>query len=498
VAAQLRSNWIEVVAVPIASAIMETQPIALGLLLLVPNVFGTGSAYPDAASITFLLLFLHWWSMGTMYVFERRGASPGIFTFYDILGILVALVALTVTHLAVIADPAFLFVALAVTGWSWKRGADRARAGLNEGQMINAFKIGFITLLFVLVFALLALFAHMSDLANALLLGLPIFFLVGMITLSFTRIGIVKKEQARQAMGKRREKMGSWLAALTTTWIILVAGSIALEALPLETIKELLSPLWYVLGLLALGIAYVLDFLATLSSNLLVLIIALMVLLFHSQSNQPGAPAIQQAQATHASQDSGTLLFILRILLIVVIIIATILITRFLQKRRRGGPDDAPDEEEEVREGLDRNQILRARREGRRQRQQALPLAALDSDSMRARYRDFLAAMAARGEDFTRRPQETPAEYQRRILHAARNIPASGDSETPVDSTILETLTRAYSLERYGDRQAHEEQSTFLRRWMPHLVQRFSEHFTSKPKPTSIQKTMIQSRWGED
>ncbi len=481
---------------------METQPIAIALLLLVPNVFSRGSTYPDAASITFLLLFLHWWSMGTRYVFERRGTNPGIFTLYDILGILVALGVILVTHLDAIADPTFLFVTLAVTGWSWKRGADRARAGLNEAQMITTFKIGFITLLVVLFFALLALFASLPELANALLLGLPIFFLMGMITLSFTRIGIVKKEQARQTGGRRREKMGSWLAALTTTWIVLVAMSIALEALPLETIKELLSPLWYVVGLLAIGIFYVLDFFATITSELLAILISLMVLLFHAQTNRPQSHTLSPDQAVHSSQDSGTLLFVLRILVVVLIIIATILITRFLQKRRRDEGDSAPDEEEEVREGLDINQILRARRAERRRRQQALPLAALDSDSMRARYRDFLASMAARGEDFTRRPQETPAEYQRRILHAARNIPAPGDTDTPVDATILETLTRAYSLERYGERQAHDEQHTFLRRWMPHLVQRFSEHFTSKPATsettrTSIQRT-IESRWGED
>jgi hypothetical protein len=196
------------------------------------------------------------------------------------------------------------------------------------------------------------------------------------------------------------------------------------------------------------------------------------------------------------------LLFILRILLVVVIIIATILITRFLQKRRQAGGENDLDEEEEVREGLDRNQILRARRQNRRQRQQAVPLAALDSDSMRARYRDFLAAMAARGENFTRRPQETPAEYQQRILHAARDIPAPGDTNTPVDSAILDTLTRAYSLERYGGRRARDEQHTFLRRWIPHLVQRFGEHLTSTPTisettRSSIQRT-IESRWGED
>ena len=481
---------------------METQPIAIALLLIVPNFFGSDSPYPDAASITFLLLFLHWWSMGTRYVFERRGASPGLFTFYDILGILVALMLLAGTHLAVITDPTFLFIALVVTGWSWKRGADRARIGLNEERLINAFKIGFIILLVIMFFALLSLLASSSRLADAQLLELPIFFLAGVITLSFTRIGIVQKEQARHTMGRRREKMGSWLTALTITWIVLVAVSVALEALPLQTIMELLSPLWYVLGLLARAIAYLLDFIVTISTDFFALIIALIVLLLHIQNNRPRLAASHPGQALHTAQDSGATMFILRILVVVLAIIATVVITRFLQKRRKGGPDTALDEEEEVREGLDINQILRARREERQQRQQAFPLAALDQASMRARYRDFLTSMAARGEVFTRRPEETPTEYQRRILQAARNVPASSDTDTPADPTILDTLTRAYSLERYGGRQADGEQQNFLRRWMPHLVQRFSEHLiskpdTSKPKLTSTQKT-IQSRWGED
>ncbi len=478
---------------------METQPIAVVLLLLVPYLFGSGSLYPDAASITFLLLFLHWWSMGTRYVFERRGASPGIFTFYDILGIVVALLLLAVTHLAVITDPTFLFVALVVIGWSWKRGADRVRIGLNEEQLINAFKTGFITMLVVLIFALLSLFAALPNLANLLLRDLPIFFLAGTITLSFARIGIVKKEQARHAVGKRREKMGSWLTALTLTWIVVVAVSIALETLPLQTIMELLSPLWYVLGLLASALIYVFDFIATISTDLFALILGLILLLFHSQSSRPRPPVPHPAQTVHAAQDSSMEMFILRILIVVLVIIATIVITRFLQKRRRREPDDALDEEEEVREGLDINQILRARREDRRQRQQAFPLAALDQNSMRARYRDFLASMAARGEDLARHPEETPAEYQQRILHTARDIPASSDSDTPADLTILDTLTRAYSLERYGGRQADGERHNFLHRWMPHLVQRFSEHLTSEPKKTltTSQKT-IQSRWGED
>ncbi len=478
---------------------METQPIAIVLLLIVPYIFGSDSPYPDAASITFLLLFLHWWSMGTRYVFERRGASPGLFTFYDILGVLVALILLTVTHLAAIADPTFLFISLVVIGWSWKRGADRARMGLNEEQLIRAFKVGFTTLLIIMVFALLALFAASPALANTLLRDLPIFFLAGMITLSFTRIGIIKKEQARHTIGKRREKMGSWLTALTITWIVLVTVSIALETLPLQTIMEMLSPLWYVMDLLAFAVLYVLNFIVTIVAEFFALVIALVVLLLHLQSSHPRHPAPHQAQIVHDTQDSSAEMFILRILIVVVVIIATIVITRFLQKRRRAGQDDTLDEEDEVREGLDINQILRARREERRQQQQALALAALEQDSIRARYRDFLTSMAARGEDFARHPEETPAEYQRRILHAARNIPASSDADTPADLTILDTLTRAYSLERYGGRQADGERQNFLRRWVPLLVQRFSEYFTSKPKKTltTSQKT-IQSRWGED
>ncbi|GAC1467218.1 MAG: hypothetical protein PVS3B1_20390 [Ktedonobacteraceae bacterium] len=503
VPAQLASNWIEVFAIPTASAIMETQPVAVALLLAVPHVFGAGSMYPDAASITLLLLFLHWWSMGTRYVFERRGATASTFTLYDTLGILLALLALAVTHLDAITDPTFSFIALALIGWSWKRGADRARAGLNEEQLINAFKNGFTVLLIALGFALLALFAAAPELADVLLRNLPIFFLSGMITLSFTRIGIIRQEQARHAVGGRHEKMGAWLLTLTITWVALVVVSIALEALPLQIITNLLSPLWYALNVLASIIAYVLDLIVTVTAGFIALLIGLLVLLLHLQRRNPRAPVLHPAQVLHITQDSGATLLVLRLFIVALFIIITIVITRFLQKRHQAGADDALDEEEEVREGLDINQVLRARREERGPRQQAFTPAALEQNSMRARYRAFLAAMANKGEDLARHPAETPAEYQQRLLVVAREVPTAGDATAPADPEILAALTQAYSRERYGAKQTDSEQQNFLRQWVPHLIQRFNAHLTSRPEKskskrmTTTQKT-IQSRWGED
>ncbi len=408
---------------------------------------------------------------------------------YDILGIVVALALLAVTHLTMITEPTFLFLALTLTGWSWKRGADRTKAGLNEEQLINAFKIGFITLLISMVFVLLSVHASSHEQDNETLLrDLPIFFLAGMITLSFTRIGIIKKEQARHAVGERREKMGSWLIVLTVTWTVLVIVSIMLETLPLQTIMALLSPLWSVLDLLASVIIYILDFIVTISSGLFSFVISLILLLFHLQATPQRAQPAHAAQAAQTMQDISMLIFVLRIVVVVLIILATIVITRFLQKRRRAS-DDTLDEEEEVREGLDINQVLRARREERKQRQQAFTLAALDQDSVRARYRDFLLAMAARGEDFVHHTHETPAEYQARILHAAQNIPAPDAANIPTDPAILSALTQAYNRERYGGKQTNPTQQNFLRQWVPHLIQRLSEHLKSKPKITTQKRS---------
>src|SRR5947209_20463317 len=66
-------DWIELLAVPLASSIMETQPIAL-VLLLGATLFTGENASPllSEGSITLLLLGLQWCAILMQY-FVRRG-----------------------------------------------------------------------------------------------------------------------------------------------------------------------------------------------------------------------------------------------------------------------------------------------------------------------------------------------------------------------------------------------------------------------------------------
>src|SRR5689334_17912603 len=73
VPAQLLSNWIEVFAIPIAAAIMETQPILLGLEVIGPRLLGQGDVQiPSGLSITLSLLIMQWWAM---FLQARRGGG---------------------------------------------------------------------------------------------------------------------------------------------------------------------------------------------------------------------------------------------------------------------------------------------------------------------------------------------------------------------------------------------------------------------------------------
>lgn len=76
-----------------------------------------------------------------------------------------------------------------------------------------------------------------------------------------------------------------------------------------------------------------------------------------------------------------------------------------------------------------------------------LVLEPLAADSARARYRAFLQTMAERGQDMGRRPNETPDEYQQRLLLLMKQTPIE---DIPLAPTAIEELTHAYVWERYG------------------------------------------------
>src|SRR5947207_7354785 len=71
-------DWIELLAVPIALSVMETQPIVLVLTFLATLFLGDGNAVLlGAESITLLLLGLHWWARAVSALTQGRSSTTG-------------------------------------------------------------------------------------------------------------------------------------------------------------------------------------------------------------------------------------------------------------------------------------------------------------------------------------------------------------------------------------------------------------------------------------
>ncbi len=466
---QLASNWIEVFAIPIASSIMETQPIALALQLVLPTITGDNSVLLlDAATITLLMLGMQWWIMLVKH-FVQRGMKESQSTLLQVLGLVAALVILVATHLALLDHIFVLIIGVVLLGWFWKRAIDRVKAGLSDEHLITAFKVGFITLLVVLGFAVI--YTPVIDLRGELAQSLPIFFLSGMVALSFTRIAVVKKENARHPGSAPKNTTDSWIFALTVTWIAIVVIGFALEALSIQTLITLLNPLWELLGLIVGAILFILGLLVEVVLYVIGFIM-LLIARFLPQT-KPSIPKLQSVQpikvAAQTQHANGAGPLIGRIALVIVVIVVLAFAIRFARHKLRRVEDNS-EEEEEVREGLDMNSILKARREERRKRRQkkAFELEALDPNSVRARYRDFLQSVADKEEDLERRSDETPVEYQQRLQEVLKKLSAQGDSAPP-DPEILAELTRAYARERYGGKRTDDSEKSYLRTWVPHL-----------------------------
>jgi uncharacterized protein DUF4129 len=152
--------------------------------------------------------------------------------------------------------------------------------------------------------------------------------------------------------------------------------------------------------------------------------------------------------------------------------------------RWRLRPDD--DERiEEVREGLDARAVIGKRwqewwNRRRRRRHGILPsLERLDPESARARYREMLQAIAEAKGFLTRKPAETPVEYETRLReHLQDEGPNAqhlvGDKDVPTDTIILDELTRAYVRERYGSKRTEQHKRMQLQVWVPRFIERLT------------------------
>jgi hypothetical protein len=457
---------------------METQPLVL-LLFLVAVIF-SGSGAPlsfGEASITLLLLGLQWWAM---FINHRllQGMEQRTATMLHVLGVGVALGLLLLTHLTAFDLPMIIVMAGLVI-FCWKRGIDKAKAEFYDEQLIFVFKLGVGILLVMLVLSVLSSSGPLRDIAGTLGYALPLFFLSGLIALSFTRVSMIRREHARQGIPQAHSTRG-WLVALTFLWGVLVVGALTLETFSFRSIQALLLPVWNILAFIVIWIIYAVFWIIQAISHFLT------SWLTFKPGNEKGSQAPPPKQG-HANIPPGLehfpawVLLLGRLFLVALVLVALIVIFRIILLHVH--PRLEQDSEEEIREALSMRSILRERRQERTsqgQREELL-LDVLDPDSIRARYRDLLQQMAEHGEHLRRQSEETPTEYQKRLLAMmGKSVDAMRqDDEEESDREMLADLTNAYINERYGARRA-ELQPSDGPGWISRMVERLNRHVPTR------------------
>lgn len=472
------SSWIEVFAVPVLTSIMEAQPVVL--VLLCGTLFFTGkSNYPllEEASISALLLSLYWWAMLIKYKLQpgigekaaRLLHLPSLFaTFAIIVG----------THTAFLKNAVTIFLTIILVGWLWRRSISRVEVGLQEEQLIASFKVGFVVLLAILLFASFNGSPTYKILLHVLAFALPIFLVSGLLALSLRRLGALKSVYARGSFIDTQFNLTqTWLSVLVFLLVTVAIAATFLVVFAFQPLLILFSPLEDILRELY---GWILSFLRP------------------SQTKQLHHKIVKPVpdKSIHPHPQNIYLPNILLLLLILVILLLSLFILvmlfLFIRGILRKWKHTCITNEDEIRESLSIRSVLRERRQTRH-RQSRVVLEQLDPASARKRYRELLQAMAwHKGDELGRRPDETPTEYQTRLLISVTISDHNKERlhGKPSDAVILEELTGAYILERYGGQHSDSDRRAYLLRWVPMLVKRLtsrkSKRITQQHHPTSI------------
>jgi hypothetical protein len=350
------------------------------------------------------------------------------------------------------------------------------QTGPNDEYVLTSFKIGLGVLLGVLILTLLIFDPVPPALHDGLSYALPTFFLSGLIGLSFTRIIMIRKESANSAQrGLQGDPTRGWLLILTLAWAIVIVSTLAFEALGFQPIVVAASFLWSGLGIVANFILLLLSPLFQLFSKFFFPMI-------------PPSQAIPFPQPTPSDSHPPPLpyfavIFLIgRLVLLAILLVILFFIIRAMLRRWRMAPDD--ESEEEICESLSRESILKTRRKEQRQRQRTgdlVTLEPLNPNSIRARYRELLQELAWNGEKLARRVDETPSEYEKRLLALLKKdsfVEAQGD-DMPTDPAMLDELTSAYLQERYGGKHLRLLHDSYTPAWIPRFVRRLAESLGS-------------------
>ncbi|HYX50529.1 MAG TPA: DUF4129 domain-containing protein, partial [Ktedonobacteraceae bacterium] len=377
-----------------------------------------------------------------------------------------------VTHIWLLNNiAALLFFIILIIGF-WYAGMYRVQSGPNDEYVLTSFKIGLGVLLGVLILTLFIFDPIPTVLHDGLTFALPAFFLSGLIGLSFTRIMMIRKESANgDQRGLQGDPTQGWLLFLTLAWVIVIASTLAFEAFGFGPVVAAVSFLWSGLGIVA-------NFILLLLSPLLSL---LSRFFFPMIAPSQGIPFPRPTPGNGHQPSSpyvAVIFLIVRLVLLAILLVILFLVIREILRRWRMTPDD--ESEEEIRENLSRESILKIRRREQRQRQNIDDLTileSLDPNSMRARYRELLQELALNGERLTRQANETPSEYEKRLLALLKKEPsieAKGD-DTPTDSAMLDELTSAYMQERYGGKHPRLLHDAYVSVWISRFVRRMAE-----------------------
>jgi hypothetical protein len=481
------STWLERFVLPIAISIMEAQPLALiiGVLSLmftrpladIPLVGG---------EIALLEAGLLWWAM----IVENRShphATRHRAARLHLIGWLIAL-AITVGPLLpslLEAEAIFpAFVAIAVVTWLWRRAMYYAQIGFQYGTLSASFKGGFGVLLAVLL--LIVAFPSLPALRNALAFALPVFFLGGLVTLSLARLGMIRNSH-RTLAGSQADPTRSWLVALVlfggslTVFVILLESIFSLSSF--EMILNALTPIWNALGTLLSWILYGIVFFIL--APIYDLLSWLLSPILHSRAG--AHPPQKLTLPRPPSQSPGHTLTIPPVVFTigrwVLVFLALLVLLLVVRAAIRHWFNSMEREEiEEEREGLDARSLLSERWKEwwsrwrlRTQSGESMASESLDPTSARARYREFLQAIASTKESLARKPTETPHEYERRLLTYLKSEADSIGhvnhvSDEQRDSLLLDQLTHAYIQERYAGRPTDERQRVQMHTWVAHLI----------------------------
>ncbi len=439
---------------------METQPIAIGMLFLSlvltidsGNISQIEPWTLNSAIVTLLLLWLHWWTMLARFIPLASWSQRQKQTLH-LLG-----PALAIIVMAFVLDPLDLIVVSIFILIFWRLSIFLTAREYRDERLVVIFRIGMIALMGMLIFSVLMQLP--SIMLATLATGLPIFFFSGLIALSFTRLSIINQENARLPGSAQANSTRNWFIILTCLWGLVVSLSLLLETFAFSLFQAIMQPIFYLFSLLIYYIFYLFFLLASLFTRL-----------FGTPhiSNPPPMPQSTPikpppSQVQHVTAFSSLFTILRWLLLVIAVILLIIVIRAILRSILTAHHQES--EEDEVRESLSLRDVLAERRQQRQEQHIPIEMDNLDPQSVRARYRELLQAVAQHNRQLARQQQETPIEYEQRL---------SRQAQLSQDESIIQLreLTQAYQEERYAGMRPVTTPLADFRTWLERFIRQLT------------------------